>query len=433
MKTLQSIRGMHDILPVDTPAWQWLEARLAHLMRRYGYAELRLPLVEKTELFTRAIGQGTDVVEKEMYAFDDRNGDSLSLRPEGTAGVVRSVLQHGLLNPPGLKVWYQGPMFRHERPQKGRQRQFHQTGVEVFGIEGPEIDIELLALGTRLWRELGIADAIELEINSLGDRDDRLRYRQALVEWLAPHRDALDDDSRRRLESNPLRIFDSKVESTRRIMRDAPRLTEFIGAEARAHFEAVTAGLEALGIDYRLNPGLVRGLDYYCRTVFEWTTTALGAQGTVCAGGRYDDLVEIQGGRSTPGVGFAMGMERMLELVRAGDQRFEIPPHAYLVGVDGTARLQLAEELRGAWDGLRLSTDLIGGSFKAQFKRADRSGAELALVLGDDELAHDRVAVKFLNQRRDQISVKRGALPAWLRGLFNPGSCDADGGRAPSN
>ena len=215
MKTLQSIRGMHDILPADTPAWQWLEDRLSDLMRRYGYAELRLPLVEKTELFTRAIGESTDVVEKEMYAFDDRNGDRLSLRPEGTAGVVRAVLQHGLLNPPGLKVWYQGPMFRHERPQKGRQRQFHQTGVEVFGIAGPEIDIELLALGTRLWRELGISDSIELEINSLGDRDDRIRYREALVDWLQPHRDALDADSRRRLDSNPLRIFDSKVETTR--------------------------------------------------------------------------------------------------------------------------------------------------------------------------------------------------------------------------
>jgi histidyl-tRNA synthetase len=310
MKTLQSIRGMRDILPGESAAWQWLERKLQSTLASYGFAEMRLPMLERSELFMRAIGQGTDVVEKEMYAFDDRNGESICLRPEGTAGVVRSALQHGLLNPPGIKLWYSGPMFRYERPQKGRQRQFHQTGVEVFGIESAAVDVELLALGTRLWRELAIDDRVELELNTLGDRADRQRYREALVDFLRPHAAALDDDSRRRLETNPLRIFDSKVETTREILRDAPRLVDSIGAEARAHFDQVREMLDRLGIRYRLNPGLVRGLDYYCRTVFEWTTDALGAQGTICAGGRYDDLIEIQGGRPTPGIGFAMGMER---------------------------------------------------------------------------------------------------------------------------
>lgn len=423
MKSLQSVRGMHDILPADVAAWQWLELRLARLMDRYGFGEIRIPLVEKTELFTRAIGQGTDVVEKEMYAFDDRNGDSLCLRPEGTAGVVRAVLQHGLLNPPGLKVWYSGPMFRHERPQKGRQRQFHQTGAEVFGLDTPAADAELIALGTRLWLELGIAGQIELELNSLGDRDDRARYREALVAFLAPVRDELDEDSRRRLETNPLRIFDSKVPSTRALLTDAPRLIDHIGPAAREHFEALTGMLDAQGIEYRINPGLVRGLDYYCRSVFEWTTEALGAQGTICAGGRYDDLVEIQGGKPTPGVGFAMGMERILELVRAQGGQFATEPHAYLLGVEpAAARLGLAEALRDQWPQLRVTTDLQGGSFKAQFKRADRSGARLALVLGEQEVAEGTVSVKDLQGDTQQVSLDRAGLADWLRAFF-----DSDG------
>lgn len=418
MNTLQSIRGMHDILPDQTPSWQWLERRLRRILVAYGFAEIRLPILERTELFTRAIGQGTDVVEKEMYAFDDRNGESVCLRPEGTAGVVRSALQHGLLNPPGIKLWYGGPMFRYERPQKGRQRQFHQTGVEVFGLEGASADVELLALGTRIWRELGIEHQVQLELNTLGDRDDRQAYREALVRFLRPHADALDEDSRRRLDTNPLRIFDSKVAATREILRDAPRLVDSIGAEARAHFDEVCAMLDRLGISYRLNPGLVRGLDYYCRTVFEWTTDALGAQGTICAGGRYDDLVAIQGGRPTPGIGFAMGMERLLELVSREHGVLDQAPHAYLLGDDAAERLILAEMLRQDWAGLRLVTDLQCGSFKAQFKRADRSGAELALVLGETEIREQRVTVKFLQQDRDQQSVPRSHIGAWLRDIL---------------
>ena len=415
MKSLRSVRGMHDILPADAAAWDWLERRLADLMARYGFGEIRIPIVEQAELFTRAIGQGTDVVEKEMYAFDDRNGDRLSLRPEGTAGVVRAVIQHGLLNPPGLKVWYRGPMFRHERPQKGRQRQFHQTGVEVFGLDSPGVDAELIALGTRLWRELGIDDRIELELNTLGDRDDRIRYRRALVEFLTPLRDRLDADSQRRLDSNPLRILDTKVEATRSLLADAPRLPDFLGPEARAHFDELTETLDAQGIAYRVNPGLVRGLDYYCRTVFEWTTEALGAQGTVCAGGRYDDLVEIQGGRSTPGIGFALGMERLLELVRGTGAAFEAAPDAYLLGADPLSeRLALAERLRDRWPALRLVTDLQRGSFKAQFKRADRSGARYALILGEQEQLDGTVTVKDLHGDRPQHSLDPAALGAYL-------------------
>jgi len=419
MKTLQSIRGMHDILPKESSAWRWLEQQLEQILSVYGFDEIRLPLLERTELFMRAIGQGTDVVEKEMYAFNDRNGESICLRPEGTAGVVRAALQHGLLNPPGIKLWYRGPMFRYERPQKGRQRQFHQTGVEVFGLEDASADVELLALGTRLWRGLGIDGLVELELNTLGDRADRLNYRELLVAFLRPHADALDEDSRRRLETNPLRIFDSKLATTQEILRDAPRLIDSIGDEARAHFDQVCAMLDQLGICYRLNPGLVRGLEYYCRTVFEWTTDALGAQGTICAGGRYDELVEIQGGRPTPGIGFAMGMERLLELLSRERDCFSAEPHAYLLGDDAAERLVLAERLRDDWQGLRVLTDLQGGSFKAQFKRADRSGAALALVLGEDEIREDRVTVKFLKQGREQQSVPRDRLLAWLRDIFD--------------
>jgi histidyl-tRNA synthetase len=342
------------------------------------------------------------------------------LRPEGTAGVVRAVLQHGLLNPPGLKVWYSGAMFRHERPQKGRQRQFHQTGAEVFGLDAPAVDAELIALGTRLWRELGIDRHVELEINSLGDRDDRARYREALIAFLEPLRDQLDEDSRRRLETNPLRIFDSKVPATRVLLERAPRLIDHIGDSAREHFQALTDMLDAEDIAYRINPGLVRGLDYYCRTVFEWTTTALGAQGTICAGGRYDDLVEIQGGKPTPGIGFAMGMERLLELIKSADRQFERVPHAYLLGTEPvSARLGLAEMLRDRWPALRLITDLQGGSFKAQFKRADRSGARLALVLGEQELEAGTVSAKDLKGDTPQQTLTREELTDWLRGFFD--------------
>ncbi len=416
MSTIQSIRGMHDILPEHTPLWRWLEAQIRAVLERYDFHEIRIPLVEKTELFTRAIGQTTDVVEKEMYAFDDRNGESLCLRPEGTAGVVRAALQHGLLHTPGLKVWYQGPMFRHERPQRGRQRQFHQFGAEVFGLADPLVDAELIAMGQRIWRTLGVDSLVELEINSLGDRADRDAYRRKLVEFLEPHRHDLDEDSRRRLDSNPLRIFDSKVARTRAIIAEAPRLSDSLGAEARTHFDAVLGMLDALGISYRVNPGLVRGLDYYGRTVFEWTTQALGAQGTVCAGGRYDELVEIQGGRPSPGIGFALGVERLLELVRSTGREQSQVPQVYLVSDLADAdRLAAAEDLRHRMPGLRLALDLGGGSFKAQFRRAGRSGASFALVLGSSEHAAGRVGIKNLREDQAQTDVDWAELPEALQ------------------
>ena len=397
MNSIQSIRGMHDILPEQSALWHWLERRVAAIFAAYDFHEIRTPILEKAELFTRAIGQSTDVVEKEMYVFEDRNGDLLGLRPEGTAGVVRSAIQHGLTHPPGLKVWYQGPMFRHERPQKGRQRQFHQFGAEVFGIDQPGADVELILMVERLWATLGLSDRIRLEINSLGDKADRERYRQQLVEYLEPHRDRLDADSQRRLETNPLRIFDSKHPDTQDLMANAPRLSDALGEQARAHFEAVCRMLDKLGVKYQVNTGLVRGLDYYCRTVFEWITDDLGAQGTVCAGGRYDDLVAIQGGKPTPGIGFAMGVERLLALAEEAGVESSRQPHAFLVSqVSPDDTLALAERLRDELPALRLATAVSGGKFKAQFKRADRSGARFALILGESELAEGVVQLKDL-------------------------------------
>jgi histidyl-tRNA synthetase len=419
MNNIQSIRGMHDILPEQTPLWRWLESRVSGVFRAYDFHEIRLPILEKAEVFTRAIGQATDVVEKEMYAFEDRNGDTLSLRPEGTAGVVRSAIQHGLLNPPGLKVWYQGPMFRHERPQKGRQRQFHQFGAEVFGLEQSAADVELIALGERLWRDLGLSDRIRLEINTLGDREDRARYRQKLIDYLEPHREALDADSQRRLETNPLRIFDSKNEATRAIMADAPRLADELGEEARAHFDAVCELLDHLGIDYRINSGLVRGLDYYCRTVFEWMTDDLGAQGTVCAGGRYNDLVAMQGGRDTPGIGFAMGVERLLALLESAGVVREQHADVFVVSQLGAGEsLGLAERLRDALPGCSLATALAGGSMKSQFKRADRSGARWCVILGQAEFEQGQAAIKDLRGEGEQEAVALEDLPDRLSALI---------------
>ncbi|MCH8477002.1 MAG: histidine--tRNA ligase [Wenzhouxiangella sp.] len=421
MNNIRSVRGMHDILPEETPLWQWLERSLGDIFASYDFHEIRIPLVEQAEVFTRAIGQATDVVEKEMYAFEDRNGDMLSLRPEGTAGVVRAAIQNSLLQTPGLKLWYQGPMFRHERPQKGRQRQFHQFGAEVFGLAEAAADAELIAMVERIWRKLGLKQMVRLEINSLGDRDDRQRYRQQLIDFLRPHFERLDPDSQRRLDINPLRIFDSKHPETQALMADAPRLSDALGAEARAHFDQVCRLLDALGIAYQVNPGLVRGLDYYCRTVFEWITEDLGAQGTVCAGGRYDDLVAIQGGRATPGIGFAMGAERVLALLQAkGLEQAQIP-HVYLVSqVDGSVSLALAERLRDEIPGLRIASSLAGGSFKAQFKRADRSGAGFAVILGEDELAADAVQRKPLRgEAAQQQTIATELLAARLRELLS--------------
>lgn len=424
MNNIQSIRGMHDILPSETPAWRWLEQQLIDILDAYDFHEIRIPIVEKAELFTRAIGEATDVVEKEMYAFADRNGELLSLRPEGTAGVVRAAIQHGLLNTPGLKAWYRGPMFRHERPQRGRQRQFHQFGAEVFGLAGADVDAELIALGERIWRRLGLREGIRLEINTLGDREDRQRYRAQLLDYLRPRKDQLDADSLRRLDTNPLRIFDSKHPQTQAVMAEAPLLTDTLGEDARAHFEELCALLDGLGIRYRVNPGLVRGLDYYCRTVFEWITDDLGAQGTVCAGGRYDDLVAIQGGRPTPGIGFALGVERLVDLIERQDTERAQHPQVYIVSQSMPLEaLKLGEWLRDCLPALRLGCNLGGGSFKAQFKRADRSGAAYALVLGEEEVAEGVCQIKDLRGNADQERVARDALPERLSQLIPGLAC----------
>lgn len=420
MNPIQSVRGMHDILPNETALWRWLEEELAQIFDAYEFREIRIPIVEKAELFTRAIGQSTDVVEKEMYAFADRNGELLSLRPEGTAGVVRAAIQQGLLHTPGLKVWYRGPMFRHERPQRGRQRQFHQFGAEMFGLAEPQADVELIALGQRIWRRLGVESAIRLEINSLGDPADRARYRDQLLDYLRPHAADLDADSLRRLDTNPLRIFDSKVEQTRTIMADAPKLPDSLGPEAREHFAAVCDMLDVLEIEYQVNPALVRGLDYYSRTVFEWVTEELGAQGTVCAGGRYDGLVELQGGRATPGIGFALGAERVVELLHAAGVEKTRQAQIYLVYQVAPAQaLKLAEALRNRLPHLRLGLALGGGSLKSQFKRADRSGASYAVVLGESEFAEGYCQIKDLRASGGQEPVALRALPTRLGELLS--------------
>jgi len=407
---------MHDILPADLPTWQQLEHTVHDVFSGYGFSEIRIPVVEKTELFARAIGNATDVVEKEMYSFEDRNGDHLSLRPEGTAGVVRAVLQNNLLYASPLRLWYCGPMFRRERPQKGRTRQFHQVGAEVFGAPGPDIDAELLAMCRRIWKALGIG-GLRLEINSLGTAEERQRYRTVLQAYFKDNLSSLDADSLRRLDRNPLRIMDSKAPAMKPLISNAPSLQDYLGKKSRAHFDQLCGHLTALGIEYSVNPGLVRGLDYYSHTVFEWITDRLGAQGTVCAGGRYDGLVELQGGKPWPGIGFAMGLERLVELMREDAEVESLHPHVFLVMVgekttsDG---LRLAEMLRDKVPQLRLQMNLGQGSFKAQFKRADRSGAGLALVLGEEELLQGAVSIKHLRNNSPQESVGLDGLVEWL-------------------
>ncbi|AGA90656.1 histidyl-tRNA synthetase [Thioflavicoccus mobilis 8321] len=414
-KKIQAIRGMHDILPAQTPLWHHLESQAKRILAAYGYSEIRTPLVEVTELFKRSIGEVTDIVEKEMYSFADRNGDSLSLRPEGTASCVRAAIENGLLSQP-QRLWYQGPMFRHERPQRGRYRQFHQIGVEVFGLAGPDIDLEVILMTRRLWRALGLS-GLRLEINTLGDASERHAYRAELLAYLERHHERLDEDSRQRLATNPLRVLDSKDPQTQAIVADAPRLLDHLGAESRGHFEQLCAGLEAAGIAYVHNPRLVRGLDYYNRTVFEWITDELGAQGTVCAGGRYDGLVEQLGGRSTPAVGFAMGVERLIGLIEQADTAPPQTLDAYLVAVGERAQArapQIAEELRDACPELRLMCHSGGGSFKSQFKKADRSGARYALVLGESELDAGVVGVKPLREGLEQTLVPLSSLADYL-------------------
>ncbi len=412
---------MNDILPEQTPAWRYLESTLVSLLDGYGYKEIRLPIVEYTELFARGIGEGTDVVDKEMYTFRDRNEESLTLRPEGTAGCVRAVLEHGLAGGGQVqKLWYAGPMFRYEKPQKGRYRQFHQVGVEAFNLPGPDVDAELIVLTWRLWKKLGLADAVTLQLNSLGSSEARAAYRDALVAYLQERFEQLDEDSQRRLTTNPLRILDSKNAATQAVLVGAPTLGDYLDEESRLHFEGVKARLDAVGIRYEINHKLVRGLDYYNRTVFEWVTTKLGAQGTVCAGGRYDGLVTQLGGKATPGVGFAMGVERLvllletLELLPADLNRAADVYVCAFGEAAELAALTLVERLRDQLPGLNLLLNSGGGSFKSQFKKADKSGARYALILGDDELAARVVGCKPLRDDSEQKSVAWDALAEHL-------------------
>jgi histidyl-tRNA synthetase len=397
---IKAIRGMNDILPENIHYWHRIERTVRTLLGRYGYGEIRMPVIEKTELFKRSIGEVTDIVEKEMYTFDDRNGESLTMRPEGTAGCVRAAIENGLLHNQTHRLWYQGAMFRYERPQKGRYRQFHQIGAEVFGMDGPDIDAELILLSARLWRELGIDSMVTLQLNSLGSSESRAAYRDKLTAYLGERREQLDEDSLRRLESNPLRILDSKNPDMAALISSAPKLTEELDEESRLHFEALRRILDAAGLKYEVNPCLVRGLDYYSKTVFEWVTDALGAQGTICAGGRYDGLVTQLGGKETPAVGMAMGIERLAVMMQenglGGEDHY---PDAYLVQVGERAMQQgmiLAEKMRDALPGLRLITHCGGGSFKSQFKKADKSNARFALILGDEEIDKGEIGIKPL-------------------------------------
>ena len=399
-KNIQAIRGMNDCLPTQSPLWQKVENAVKNVVSAHGYNEVRMPIVEETNLFSRAVGEETDVVSKEMYTFDDRNGDSLTLRPEGTAGCVRSCIQNSLINRDEQRLWYMGPMFRHERPQKGRYRQFHQCGVEVFGLDGPDVDAELIMMTARLWRELGIDKHVRLELNSIGSTEDRANYRTALVAFLEQHIDVLDEDCKRRMHTNPLRVLDTKNPDVQAILGDAPRLSEYLGEESQQHFAGLCELLDAVGIEYQVNERLVRGLDYYNRTVFEWITDSLGAQGTVCGGGRYDGLVEQLGGKATNAVGFAMGLERlvlMMETLELTEVRRSVDVYMVAAG-EGTmiAGMQLANELRDNIEGVRVMNHFGGGSFKKQFKRADKVGAVVALVLGENEVADNTVVLKDL-------------------------------------
>ncbi len=411
---IQPVRGMNDVLPAESVLWQHLETTVRDLLQSYGYEEIRVPVVEHTELFKRAIGEYTDVVEKEMYTFTDQGGDSLTLRPEATAGVVRAMISNGLLRGARHKLWCLGPMFRHEKPQKGRYRQFYQVDVEAIGFAGPDVDAELIALTARLWRRLGLT-RVRLQINSLGTAESRRAYRETLIEYFAAHHERLDEDSRRRLHGNPLRILDSKNPDLQQLIAAAPLLTDYLDPESQAHFAALQSALAAMGIEYRVNPRLVRGLDYYSRTVFEWITDALGAQDAVCSGGRYDGLIPQLGGDATPAIGFAMGVERVVELLRQLPSQPQ-PPVAdvYIVlngeraAVEGS---RIVESLRDALPHRRFELNLGGGNFKAQFRRADRSRAALALIIGEDELARGTVALKPLRLEAGQSECPMTELP----------------------
>lgn len=427
MSEITAIRGMNDTLPSETAVWQFLESTVAAVIASYGYGEMRMPIAEKTALFKRSIGEVTDIVEKEMYSFDDRNGDSMTLRPEGTAGCVRAAIQRGMLNTQ-QRLWYMGPMFRYERPQKGRQRQFHQIGVESFGVATPDMDAEHIVMCARIWRQLGLADCMELQLNSIGSADARNAYRAALVEYLQQHVSALDEDSQRRLHSNPLRILDSKNAGTQAILDSGPSLENFLDDEANADFARLCELLQAAGVPYTINRRLVRGLDYYNKTVYEWVTDRLGAQGTVCGGGRYDGLVEQLGGKPTSAVGFAMGMERLVLLLIEQEVTLDTSPiDVYVVAVGNEAQciaLTNAESIREQLPQLRIVQHAGGGSFKSQMKKADKSGARVALVWGEDEVAAQTVTVKSLRasdgERAAQVTVALQDLETTLCAALAP-------------
>ncbi|MCH2058614.1 MAG: histidine--tRNA ligase [Thalassotalea sp.] len=422
-KVIQAIRGMNDCLPSETNVWQMVESVLRRVASNYGFAEIRMPIVESTNLFKRSIGEVTDIVEKEMYTFDDRNGDSLTLRPEGTASCVRAGNQHGLLYNQEQRLWYMGPMFRHERPQKGRYRQFHQFGIEAFGMATPDIDAEVIMLSARLWKELGISEYVTLELNSLGSNEERAAYRDALVAYLTQHEDKLDEDSKRRMYTNPLRVLDSKNPDVQAVLVDAPKLSDYFGDETNEHFDQLKAYLDNAGISYKLNERLVRGLDYYNRTVFEWVTDSLGAQGTVCAGGRYDGLVEQLGGKGTPGIGFALGIERLVLMLTSLEKANNVRPQvdAYVITLGEGADMQavaLAEKLRDQVPETRIQCHCGGGNMKKQMKRADKSGAQIALILGEDEIANQQVTVKYLRGQHEQQRVSQEDVAPLLASLI---------------
>ena len=421
-KNIQAIRGMNDCSPTESPLWQWIEGQVRQILSSYGYSEVRMPIVESTPLFARAIGEVTDVVSKEMYTFWD-NDEQLTLRPEGTAGCVRAAIEHGWIYNNEQRLWYMGPMFRHERPQKGRYRQFHQAGVEVFGIATPEIDAELIILTARLWKALGIDQHVSLQLNSIGSLEARANYRSALVAFLENHQDLMSEEEKERLVKNPLRILDTKNQALQDVLDGAPKLLDYLDDESREHFAQLCGLLDAVGIQYEINPKLVRGLDYYNKTVFEWVTSALGAQGTVCGGGRYDGLVEQLGGHATSGIGFAMGLERLVLLVQEVNKSIPVKSAVDIYVVyqgEGTtlAAFQLAEKLRSELPHLSTMLHCSGGNFKKQFKRADKSGATLALVLGESEVQNNQVVVKHLLGAAEQQTIDVDNLIEHVKAQF---------------
>ena len=425
VKRIQSIRGMHDVLPPDSSVLRAVEQATQNVLQQYGYQEIRMPLLEQTELFKRSLGEVTDIVEKEMYTFDDRNGDSLTLRPEGTASCVRAGIQHGFLYGQPQRLWYCGPFFRHERPQKGRYRQFHQLGVETFGFVGPDIDAELIILSANMWKKINLPMQPKLEINSLGSSQARKKYREILIDYLQQHEDKLDNEAQQRLQTNPLRILDSKNPELQDIIQNTPSLLEHLDAESSEHFIQLQKLLDAVGIEYQINPRLVRGLDYYSKTVFEWIADGLGAQATICAGGRYDGLVEQLGGKPCPAAGFAIGLERLASLLEGSESEALIADtcvDVYMVLLGDAAEiagLKLAGQLRSQVPTSSVVTNCGGGSIKSQMKRADKSQARLAFILGEDELQNNQITVKFLREKREQEIFAQIEIINFLQNYIN--------------